>query len=137
MDDLMQLYRKNVRVNDFWKKYTHAQIDIAHRILEYLEPDAFFRAKDLNEDIMTIFKTNNVVLAVKSIIDELGIDTSDDYNSLQTEARKFAEEVLKDFNAKRKQDKMKERDELLARLTALDKELGIEETVKTDTGNKI
>ena len=125
MDWLMRLYRKHVRINNFWKKYIHDQIDITHRILEYLEPDHDFKPKDLKDYIMDEFLSGNVTNAVSYIIDELGIDVSDEYHTLEVDAVEFAEEVLKDFNEKQKKNKMNEREELLARLAELNKELGI------------
>lgn len=124
MDNLMKMYR-SVRVNDYFKNYTHAQIEVAHRILEYLEPDKYFPPKNLNKRIMDSFLKRDVISAVDGIISELNIDISSSFGSdgLNKEAVQFAEEVLKDFFEKKKKEKLSEREQLLIRLGELDKEL--------------
>lgn len=126
MNNLMKMYR-NTRVNDYFKKYTHTQIDIAHRILEYLEPDEYFPPKNLNKSIMDRFLKRDVIGAVDGIINELNIDISSSSGSdgLNKEAVEFAEEVLKDFFEKKKKEKLSERERLLIRLGELDEELGL------------
>lgn len=120
------MYR-NTRVNDYFKKYTHAQIEIAHRILEYLEPDECFPPKNLNKSIMDRFLKRDVIGAVDGIINELNIDISSSSGSdgLNKEAVEFAEEILKDFFEKKKKEKLSERERLLIRLGELDEELGL------------
>lgn len=124
MDNLMKMYR-NTRVNDYFKDYAHAQINVAHRILEYLEPDAYFPPKNLSNSIMDKFLKRDVVGAVDGIINELCIDISCSSGSegLNREAVEFAEEVLKDFFERKKKEKLSEREQLLIRLGELDKEL--------------
>lgn len=124
MENLMKMYR-SVRVNDFFKKYTHAQIDIAHRIMEYLEPDKYFPPENLKDDVMNAFMKNDVPRAVSLICEELGIDTSDSYRDLETEAAEFARDVLKDFLARKNKDMIEERERLLKRLEEINKELGM------------
>lgn len=126
MNNLMKMYR-NTRVNDYFKKYTHAQIEIAHRILEYLEPDECFPPKNLNKSIMDRFLKRDVIGAVDGIINELNIDISSSSGSdgLNKEAVEFAEEILKDFFEKKKKEKLSERERLLIRLGELDEELGL------------
>lgn len=124
MENLMKMYR-SVRVNNFFKKYTHAQIDIAHRIMEYLEPDKYFPPENLKDDVMDAFMNNDIPRAVSLICEELSIDTSDSYRDLETEAAEFAHDVLKDFFARKNKEKIEERERLLKRLDELNKELGI------------
>ena len=124
MDNLMKMYR-NTRVNDYFKNYTHAQIDVAHRILEYLEPDTYFPPNNLNNNIMDKFLKRDVIGAVDGIINELCIDISSSSGSegLNREAVEFANEVLEDFFERKKNEKLSERERLLIRLGELDKEL--------------
>lgn len=120
----MKMYR-NVRVNDYFKNYAHVQIEVAHRILEYLEPDECFPSKNLSSSIMDSFLKRDVIRAVDGIINELNIDisSSSGFNDLNKEAVEFAEEVLKDFFERKKKEKLSEREQLLIRLGELDKEL--------------
>lgn len=124
MDNLMKMYR-NTRVNDYFKSYTHAQIDVAHRILEYLDPDAYFPPNNLNNNIMDKFLKRDVIGAVEGIMNELCIDISCSHGSdgLNREAVEFAEEVLEDFFERKKKEKLSEREQLLIRLGEIDKEL--------------
>lgn len=124
MDNLMKMYR-NVRVNDYFKNYAHVQIEVAHRILEYLEPDECFPPKNLSSSIMDSFLKRDVIRAVDGIINELNIDisSSSGFNDLNKEAVEFAEEVLEDFFERKKKEKLSEREQLLIRLGELDKEL--------------
>lgn len=120
----MKMYR-NVRVNDYFKNYAHVQIEVAHRILEYLEPDECFPPKNLSSSIMDSFLKRDVIRAVDGIINELNIDisSSSGFNDLNKEAVEFAEEVLEDFFERKKKEKLSEREQLLIRLGELDKEL--------------
>lgn len=124
MNGLMKMYR-NERVNDYFKNYAHAQINVAHRIMEYLEPDEYFPPKDLSNGIMDKFLKRDVIGAVDGIINELCIDISSSSGSegLSREAVEFANEVLKDFFERKKNEKLSEREQLLIRLGELDKEL--------------
>ena len=125
MENLMKQYR-SVRVTDYFRDYAHAQINVAHRILEYLEPDTHFPPKDLHEHITKLFKDNNVTEAVNCIFDELDIDISSSrgYDDLHREAVEFATEVLNDYFAKQKQKMIDEREKLLDRLEELNEALG-------------
>lgn len=38
---------RTTRINSYFKKLAHAQIEVGFRILEYLEPDSVFVAKEL------------------------------------------------------------------------------------------
>ena len=120
----MKMYR-NVRVNDYFKNYAHVQIEVAHRILEYLERDECFPPKNLSSSIMDSFLKRDVIRAVDGIINELNIDisSSSGFNDLNKEAVEFAEEVLEDFFERKKKEKLSEREQLLIRLGELDKEL--------------
>lgn len=124
MNGLMKMYR-NERVNDYFKNYAHAQINVAHRIMEYLEPDEYFPPKDLSNGIMDKFLKRDVIGAVDGIINELCIDisSSSGSESLSREAVEFANEILKDFFERKKNEKLSEREQLLIRLGELDKEL--------------
>lgn len=124
MNGLMKMYR-NERVNDYFKNYAHAQINVAHRIMEYLEPDEYFTPKDLSNGIMDKFLKRDVIGAVDGIINELCIDISSSSGSedLSREAVEFSNEVLKDFFERKKNEKLSEREQLLIRLGELDKEL--------------
>ncbi len=124
MNGLMKMYR-NERVNDYFKNYAHAQINVAHRIMEYLEPDEYFPPKDLSSSIMDKFLKRDVIGAVDGIINELCIDISSSSGSegLNREAVEFANEVLEDFFERKKNEKLSERERLLIRLGELDKEL--------------
>lgn len=124
MDNLMKMYR-GTRVNDYFKNYAHAQIEVAHRILEYLEPDECFPPKNLSKGIMDNFLKRDVISAVDGIINELDINISSSSGSddLNKEAVEFAEDVLKDFFERKKKEKLSEREQLLIRLGELDKEL--------------
>lgn len=124
MDNLMKLYRKE-RVNDYFKNYAIMQINIAHRILEYLDPDTCFPPKDLDKSTMELFLQREVGKAVSRIFDEIlfKCGCSSGYEDIKREANTFATEVLKDYFAKIKKDKLTEREQLLIRLGELDKEL--------------
>lgn len=120
MDGLMKLYRKE-RVNDFFKNYAIKQIEVAYRILEYLEPDSVFKPKNLDKSIMDLFLKRDVMKAVHLIV--MDIDYSQEYPDLEREGVEFANEVLEDYFAKLKKEKLSEREQLLIRLGELDKEL--------------
>ncbi len=124
MNGLMKMYG-NERVNDYFKNYAHAQIDVAYRIMEYLEPDEYFPPNDLSSSIMDKFLKRDVIGAVDGIINELCIDISSSSGSeaLSREAVEFANEVLEDFFERKKDEKLSERERLLIRLGELDKEL--------------
>lgn len=124
MNGLMKMYG-NERVNDYSKNYAHAQIDVAHRIMEYLEPDEYFPPNNLSSSIMDKFLKRDVIGAVDGIINELCIDipSSSGSEALSREAVEFANEVLEDFFERKKDEKLSVRERLLIRLGELDKEL--------------
>lgn len=124
MDNLMKLYRKE-RVNDYFKNYAIMQIKVAYRILEYLEPDEYFPPKNIDESTMELFLQREVGKAVSRIFDEISFKCgcSSGYEDIEREANAFASEVLEDYFAKIKKDKLSEKEQLLIRLGELDKEL--------------
>lgn len=124
MDNLMNLYR-NERVNDYFKKYAHTQIDIAHRILEYLEPDIYFPPKELNQNTVECFLRNDIDKAISNIFEEIDVDNvcPGGYEALRREAITFTREILKDYLIRKKNEKLTEREKLLIRLGELEEEL--------------
>lgn len=120
MEGLMKMCR-STRNNDYFKKMAHRQIDVGFRILEYLEPDAYFPPKNLSSSTMDKFLRQDVEGAVTDIMNEICYD-GEDYG-IEPEAVEFAKEVLKDCLAKKKKEKLSEREQLLIRLGELDAEL--------------
>lgn len=116
---------RNERVNNYFKNYAIYQINVAYRILEYLEPDECFPPKNLQREIMDNFLKKDVGKAVFEIIDELDIDitSSSGFNDLEKEAIEFANEVLIDFFKRKKKEKLTEREQLLIRLGEIEEEL--------------
>lgn len=119
MDGLIRMCRES-RVNDYFKKVAHAQIEVGFRILEYLEPDSVFKPGNLSDSTMEKFLRNDVLGAVSNIMSELDIDRE---YGIEKEAVEFAREVLPDCIANKKREKITEREQLLIRLGELDAEL--------------
>lgn len=123
MNNLIKMCR-TTRINSYFKKIAHAQIEVGFRILEYLEPDSVFVPKDLDSSIMDKFLQQDVTGAVHSIILELSIDNDLEHLvEIEKEAVEFAQEVLVDYLEKKKKAASTEREQLLIRLGELDKEL--------------
>lgn len=124
MDGLMKLY-KNERTNDYFKKNAIMQIEIAHRIKEYLDPDEYFPPKDICKSTMDLFLQKEVKKAVHRIFDEVSFDCdcSSNYSDVEREAVEFAEELLNEYLKKINKDLLTEREQLLIRLGEIDNQL--------------
>lgn len=124
MDNLMSLY-KNERTNDYFRDYAIAQIKIAHRIKEYLDPDEYFPPKNISKSVVDLFLQRKVKEAVHQILDEVSFEcgSSDGYMSMEFEAVEFAEEMLDKYLESRKSHFLSERESLLIRLGEIDKQL--------------
>lgn len=124
----MKLYRNervNERVNDYFKNYAIYQIEVAHRILEYLEPDEYFFPKNLKREIMDNFLKRDVDKAVLGIIEELNINISSSSGSIdfEKEAIEFANSILPNFFERKKRAYLYKREQLLIRIGELNAEL--------------
>lgn len=124
MNNLMALY-KNERTNEYFKNYAIMQIKIAHRIKEYLNPDEYFPPKDICEDTMDLFLKKEVKKAVRKIFEEVSFDCdcSSGYDSMETEAIMFAEELLTEYFERVNKKLLLEREQLLIRLGEIDTQL--------------
>lgn len=124
MDNLMSLY-KNERTNDYFRDYAIAQIKVAHRIKEYLDPDEYFPPKNISKSVVDLFLQRKVKEAVHQILDEVSFEcgSSDGYMSMEYEAVEFAEEMLDKYLESRKSHFLSERESLLIRLGEIDKQL--------------
>lgn len=124
MDNLMSLY-KNERTNDYFRDYAIAQIKVAHRIKEYLDPDEYFPPKNISQSVVELFLQRKVKEAVHQILDEVSFEcgSSDGYMSMEYEAVEFAEEMLDKYLESRKNHFLSERESLLIRLGEIDKQL--------------
>src|SRR5574344_229765 len=124
MDGLMKLY-KNERTNDFFKKYAIKQIEIAHRIKEYLDPDEYFKPKNISKTTMDLFLQREVGKAVSNIFNEVMFecDCSSSYGDIEREANKFAKELLDEYFVKINRNLLSEREKLLIRLGEIDSQL--------------
>lgn len=120
---------RNLRVTDYFLKYTINEIKIAYRILEYLEPDTVFKPKDLHNSVKDAFLNGNIEEAVIEIYEELGIsiDSSCGQGKFLNDAIEFANTVYEDYKKRLNQDKLAERESLLKRLEEVNKELGLQE----------
>ena len=124
MDNLMSLY-KNERTNDYFRDYAIAQIKVAHRIKEYLDPDKYFPPKNISKSVVDLFLQRKVKEAVHQILDEVSFECgiSDGYMNMEYEATEFAEEMLDKYLESRKSHFLSERESLLIRLGEIDKQL--------------
>ena len=124
MDNLMSLY-KNERTNDYFRDYAIAQIRVAHRIKEYLDPDKYFPPKNISKSVVDLFLQRKVKEAVHQILDEVSFEcgSSDGYMNMEYEATEFAEEMLDKYLESRKSHFLSERESLLIRLGEIDKQL--------------
>lgn len=120
----MSLY-KNERTNDYFRDYAIAQIKVAHRIKEYLDPDKYFPPKNISKSVVDLFLQRKVKEAVRQILDEVSFEcgSSDGYMSMEYEAAEFAEEMLDKYLESRKSHFLSERESLLIRLGEIDKQL--------------
>ena len=73
MDGLMKLY-KNERTNDYFKKIALMQIEVAHRIKEYLDADKYFPPKDICKSTMDLFLQRDVKNAISRIFGEVSFE---------------------------------------------------------------
>ena len=120
----MSLY-KNERTNDYFRDYAIAQIRVAHRIKEYLDPDKYFPPKNISKSVVDLFLQRKVKEAVHQILDEVSFEcgSSDGYMNMEYEATEFAEEMLDKYLESRKSHFLSERESLLIRLGEIDKQL--------------
>lgn len=113
MDKLMKLYGDAANLNwvaGYFKNYAIAQINVAHRILEYLTPDnGYFEPRALDPETMECFVRGDVEGAVGRIMEEVKVDIDPESGMSEFigEAVEFAGEELKEFN-KRKEELSKE-----------------------------
>lgn len=123
MNNLMNLYR-NERANNYSKDYAIMQVKIAHRILEYLEPDQYFPPKDTKQSTMDLFLKRDAANAICHILHEFNFDcgSSKGYKNMEKEANEFAAKVLEDYFSKIKKEELSERERLLIRLGELNLE---------------
>lgn len=125
MKDLMRLYKQE-RTNDYWKDYAIAQIRIAHRFKEYLNPDKYFPPK-INKEIMNLFLDQRFEEAVHNIMDDLCLDISSStgYENIENEAVEFSKELYTEYLKNSNKDLLIEREQLLIKLNEINKNLNI------------
>ena len=124
MDGLMKLY-KNERTTDYFKKIALMQIEVAHRIKEYLDADKYFPPKDICKSTMDLFLQRDVKNAISRIFDEVSFECycSNGYGDVEREAVEFAEELLDEYFGKINKNLLTERDQLLIRMGEIDNKL--------------
>lgn len=128
MKDLMKQFVTTERGTTYFRDYAIYQIRMAYRLMDYLDPDTCFPAKDLSKHTMKQFLDGDVANAVHNIInDELDIDISSSHGSeeFQHEAYVLSVEMLEKYNARCNDEKIKERNKLMEQIKKLDEEIGL------------
>jgi hypothetical protein len=70
MDGLMKAFAKSERTTTHFRDIAIAQIKIAYRIMEYLQPDSVFKSKDLNNDFYVAVATGEYDRAYSMVSEE-------------------------------------------------------------------
>lgn len=95
---------KDVRTTSYFRSYAIAEIKIAYRIKEYLEPDDVFPPKDLNRATSILLQNGEYLEAVERIMKNevcVDIDSSRGWEDLAEEAVDFAKSLMTKSNAKK------------------------------------
>lgn len=118
MDNRMIDFVDTTRITTFFRDYAIAQIKVAYRIAEYLEPDSTFEPQNLNRDVVELINDERFGDAYFCILDELEIDIDSSHwtEALQVEAV----ELMKYLCSRNTERQAKEK---LLRIEALKKEL--------------
>lgn len=127
MKNLMKQYMDE-KATEHSKAYAKAQIDIAHRIMEYLIPDPD-SPRAVSYPISREFLQGNITAGVDSVMEEVRINSQlreNDRQSLREEAMEFAQEAYKERQKRDREAKIEQRKKLAEEIARLDKELGIE-----------
>lgn len=128
MKNLMSSFAQSERCTTYFRDYAISQIKIAYRIMEYLDPDSMFESKDLSTTIQKKFLNGDIAEAVYEVINsELYIDISSSSGSeeIQREAYLLASNLYDKYLVNTKNNKIKERNNLLNKIKEIDKELGL------------
>lgn len=95
---------KDVRTTSYFRNYALAEIRIAYRIKEYLEPDDMFPPRDLNRTTGILLQNGEYREAVERIMKNevpVDIDSSRGWENLAEEAVSFAKSLITRSNAKK------------------------------------
>ncbi len=126
MEGLMKLYTEKERCTDYFRKYAIMQIKMAHRLMEYFNPDNVFPPKDLSEKTMQLFLSRENRKAVTKIIENevyVEIDSSQGYENFVDEAVVLASQLYEENIERKHSEEIKERENLLKRLAELDEKI--------------
>lgn len=129
MENLMKLYAEKERCTDYFREYAITQIKMAHRLMEYLNPDSIFMPKDLSEKTMKLFLNKENKRAVIEIIENelnkvfVEINSSQGYENFVNEAVVLSYQLYEKYIARKYSEEIKERENLLKRLEELDKNI--------------
>ena len=86
-------YMKSQRTTSHFRDMAIAEVKVAYRLKEYLDPDGYFPSKDLNNATKVLLEAGEYREAIERIIDkELGLDIGDSssYEKLVENATQFA-----------------------------------------------
>ena len=128
MDGLMKQFVTTERGTEYFRDYAIKQIKIAYRLMDYLDPDHCFPAKDLSKHTMKLFLDGEVAQAVHNIIENeicIDIPSSHGAEGFQYEAFVLATEMLEKYKTNIVDEKIKERNKLMEQIKKLDKEIGL------------
>ncbi len=126
MEDLMKLYTEKERCTDYFRKYAIMQIKMAHRLMEYFNPDSVFPPKDLYESTMKLFLNKENRKAVIEIIEKeiyVEINSSQGYEDFVDEAVVLSFQLYEEYIERKHSEEIKERENLLKRLAELDEKI--------------
>ena len=128
MNGLMELIKKE-RTTKYFRDFAIAQVKLAYRIKEYLDPDPMFPSKTLSEETSDLFLRGNFSDAVGSCMKEIFIDIpcSEGYDSLKEEAIQFSKDLSRKYMSAHRQQQLEEKETLSARLSQIEKELDLED----------
>ena len=88
---------KDTRTTSHFRDYAIAEIKIAYRIKEYLDPDPYFPPNNLNSATIVLLENDEIEEAIRRIIDKelyIDIESSNAYEDLIKESVAFANSFL-------------------------------------------
>ena len=88
---------KDLRTTTYFRDFAIAEVQVAYRIKEYLEPDEYFPPKNLDKTTKILFENKEYREAIERIIDrdlQIDISSSSGYESLVNEGMAFVESLV-------------------------------------------
>lgn len=111
------------RTTSYFRDYAIKEIRIAYRIMEYLDPDTVYPAKDLDDTTLLLLKNKKFGEAVERIIeDELSIDCgcSSGMEALYGNACELCKYLLPKYLENKRRLREEKKRELLKQLEELE-----------------